>query len=52
MDSFPDPIDLLPPHLQEAMWAVEEKYRESEFEHHIPQECKEAGATTQDIMGT
>ena len=48
MDSFPDPIDLLPPHLQEAMWAVEEKYRESEFEHHIPQECKEAGATTQD----
>ena len=48
MDEMPDPIELLPPHLQEAMHAVENRFRESEFENHIPKECKEQGATSQE----
>ena len=46
LDELPDPIDLLPPHLQDAMAAVEERFRESEFDHHMPRECIKAGALT------
>ncbi len=45
MDEIEDPIDLLPPHLQDVMERVEERYGEAQFELHMPEECREAGAT-------
>jgi hypothetical protein len=48
MEEMDDIIDLLPPHLQRAMEAVEDKFRDSEFDNHMPPECTKAGATTRE----
>jgi len=48
MDKIEDPIKLLPAHLQDAMRAVEDRFRDSEFDRHVPKECREAGADDKD----
>ncbi len=45
MEKIEDPFDLLPPHLQKAVEEMQEDFRESEFEHHAPKECREQGVT-------
>ncbi len=37
--------DLLPDYLLDVMYEIEEKYREDEFDLHLPKECKDEGAT-------
>ena len=48
MDNVGDPVDLLPPHLQRAMRAVEDRFRDAEYDHHMPVECVREGATTKE----
>lgn len=48
MEDVPDPIDLLPDYLREVMEKVEEKYGDAKHDLHLPEECAEAGATSQE----
>lgn len=45
MENIEDPIDLLPLYLQEVMEEVEERFGDTQYDLHIPSECREAGAT-------
>ncbi|MFQ5531178.1 MAG: DUF5667 domain-containing protein, partial [Candidatus Nanoarchaeia archaeon] len=40
-----DPFDLLPDYLQDVLDAVEDRYEDSQYDNHIPRECREAGIT-------
>ncbi len=46
MEEIPDPIDLLPEHLQLVMEEIEQRYNNDRIDHFMPPECKEAGATS------
>lgn len=48
MEEVPDPIDLLPDYLQDVMEDVEDKYGDAKHDLHLPEECAEAGATSQE----
>lgn len=48
MEELGDPIELLPAHLQQAMEAVEDKFRDSQFDLHMPKECVAQGALTKE----
>src|SRR3989344_888883 len=46
MEEMPDPIDLLPEHLQAVMESLENRYNNDRLDNHMPLECREAGATS------
>lgn len=46
VEEMPDPVDLLPEHLQAVMEQLENRYNDDRMDRFMPPECKEAGATT------
>jgi len=48
MEEIDDPIELLPDYLQDVLAKIEDKYGEDKFEHFMPLECEEVGATTKE----
>ncbi len=48
MDELPDPIELLPEHLQDVMHNLESKFDDKDFEKFAPRECVEAGAESKE----